>query len=172
VPEVDEFVTLFRSRGLRITPQRHQVFRVLAGNHSHPTAEAIWAAVRQEQPAISLKTVYETLHELARLGAVRRLDLDPGASRFDPNISAHHHFLCRACGRMADLDAPAGEVPLLSLPQGMGYEVDAAEVTFWGRCPECVAAGRRPSDGPGRRRHEAFDSDPASGQPRSARGTN
>jgi Fe2+ or Zn2+ uptake regulation protein len=170
VPDADDFVSLFRSHGLRITPQRHQVFRVLAGNHSHPTAEAVWAAVRREQPAISLKTVYETLHELVKLGAVRRLDLDPGASRFDPNVSTHHHFVCRTCGRMADLEAAAGPQP--SFPVAPGYEVESAEVTFWGRCPDCVAAGPGPSAARGGGvRSGDRGTHSTSGRPRSTRGT-
>jgi len=141
----EELVDLFRARGLRITPQRQEIFRVLAGNDAHPTAEAVWAAVRREQPGISLKTVYETLHELVELGEIQRVNLEPGASRFDPNVSAHHHLVCRTCGRMADVDFAAGESPRLRAPDDKGYAIEEAEIIYWGRCPECVAAASGPA---------------------------
>jgi Fur family transcriptional regulator, stress-responsive regulator len=145
--DVEELVDLFRSRGLRITPQRQQIFRVLGGSNDHPTAETVWAAVREEQPAISLKTVYETLHELVEIGEVQQVDLVAGASRFDPNVSAHHHLICRMCRRMVDIDSAVGEIPSLTAAEVSGYEIDEAEVVYWGRCPECVAAsGGSPVD--------------------------
>ena len=138
--DVEDLVGLFRARGLRITPQRQQIFRFLAGNGDHPTAEAVWAAVREEQPAISLKTVYETLHELVRVGVIQQVHLEPGASRFDPNVSPHHHLICQTCGRMIDVDCTLGDASCLRAAGDSGYEIDEAEVIYWGRCRECVAA--------------------------------
>ena len=140
VREIDELEDLFRSRGLRITPQRQQIFRVLARTSSHPTAEAVWLAVREEQPAISLKTVYETLHELVEIGEVQQVDLGPGASRFDTNVSGHHHLICRTCSRIDDVDLASADTPRLTAPNDSGYEIHEAEVIYWGRCPECLAA--------------------------------
>ena len=138
--DVEELVDLFRARGLRITAQRQQIFRVLAQKDNHPTAEAVWAAVREEQPAISLKTVYETLHELVEIGEIQQVNLEQGASRFDRNVSAHHHLICRVCSQMVDIDCAVGEGPCLTTPDDSGYEIDKAEVIYWGRCPECASA--------------------------------
>ena len=129
-------VDLLRARGLKVTPQRLAVHRVVRASVGHPDAEEVWAAVRLEQPTISLRTVYEVLHTLADLGEVRELDLATGSSRFDPTTSDHHHLVCAGCGAVADvfLDGPPAEVPA---GQRQGFTVHAHEVTFRGLCSTC-----------------------------------
>ena len=112
-----EMVEVFRANGRKVTAQRQCIFRVLYGDVTHPTAEAVHQAARRQMETISLKTVYQTLHELASLGEIAMLDLGTGTARFDPNVAtAHHHLVCRACGKVRDLHAdfsalrvPAGE---------------------------------------------------------------
>ena len=70
-----ELTELFREQGLKITPQRVSIFKVLHENGEHPTAEAVYDAVRGEMPSISLRTVYQTLNDLASMGEVGQLDL-------------------------------------------------------------------------------------------------
>jgi Fe2+ or Zn2+ uptake regulation protein len=116
---------------------------------THPTAEDVYATVVAELPTISLKTVYQTLHELAELGELLTLDVGTGAARFDPNVeTAHHHLVCRSCGKVRDVDLA---IDGLSLPQELaqGYAVHRAEVVFRGLCDRC-----RPET-PGRRRAAA-----------------
>ena len=79
-----ELTDLFRARGLKVTPQRQCIFRVLHGNGVHPTAEAVYAAAKDEMPVLSLKTVYQTLNDLAAMGEIQLLDLGTGSARFDP----------------------------------------------------------------------------------------
>jgi Fe2+ or Zn2+ uptake regulation protein len=132
-----ELTELFRSSGRKVTSQRQCVFRVLEGNVSHPSAEAVYEVARSEMETISLKTVYQTLHELVELGEVAALDLGTGTVRFDPNVgSSHHHLVCRACGRVRDVsvDLPTGLAPF---GDDHGYEVQSAEVVFRGRCEAC-----------------------------------
>jgi Fe2+ or Zn2+ uptake regulation protein len=131
---------LFRTRGLKVTPQRQCIFRVLYGNATHPTAEAVYAAASAEMPTMSLKTVYQTLNDLASMGEIVLLDLGTGSGRFDPNVeAAHHHLVCVECGKVRDLFADFGP---LAVPPDLrqGFAVGAAEVVFRGRCAECVAA--------------------------------
>jgi Fe2+ or Zn2+ uptake regulation protein len=130
-------VELFRTRGLRITPQRQEIFRNLAGVNRHTTAEAVWDEVRAHLPAISLKTVYETLHELVELGELQRIDIGGGAARFDTNAVQHHHLVCDRCGAIRDLHA---DYSSLAIPHGesQGFEVTNAEVIFRGLCGECA----------------------------------
>ena len=62
-------------------------------------------------PNVSLKTVYQTLHDLAELGEISALDLGTGSARFDPNVeSSHHHLVCRSCGKVRDVDADFPEL--------------------------------------------------------------
>ncbi len=135
----DQLTAVFRARGRKVTAQRQCIFRVLQGDVSHPTAEAVYEAARAEMETISLKTVYQTLHELAALGEVAALDLGTGTARFDPNVgTVHHHLVCRSCGRVRDLHA---DFTGLQVPEGAGdgYEVGDAEVVFRGLCADCVA---------------------------------
>src|SRR5215475_11966344 len=100
----DELTELFRAHGLRVTPQRQAIFRLLEGDDAHPTVDALYDRARAEMPTISLKTVYQTVHDLEALGEVNVLDLGTGSVRVDPNVEdAHHHLVCTTCGRVRDL---------------------------------------------------------------------
>jgi Fur family transcriptional regulator, stress-responsive regulator len=139
----DELTELFRATGRKVTAQRQCIFRALQGNETHPSAEAVHAEASRQMETISLKTVYQTLHDLAELGEIASLDVGTGMTRFDPNVDhPHHHLVCRNCGRMRDLVA---DFPDLEIPKGadLGFNVGSAEIVFRGLCPECQAAGRR-----------------------------
>ena len=100
---VAELTDLFRDRGLRVTPQRQAIFGLLQDDASHPTVEALYDRARVDMPTISLKTVYQTVHDLEALGELHVLDLGTGSLRVDPNVEDdHHHLVCTACGRVRD----------------------------------------------------------------------
>ncbi len=137
---------LFRAHGRKITAQRQCIFRALAGDVTHPTAERVYEQVRLEMPNVSLKTVYQTLNDLAAVGAIAVLDVGTGSARFDPNVeTTHHHLVCRSCGKVRDL---AADVPALSVSRraAQGFAVDRAEVVFRGLCDQC-RTGRRARSG-------------------------
>lgn len=133
----EELAALFRDRGLRVTPQRQAIFRMLSGNGGHPTVEALYDAAVSEMPTISLKTVYQTVHDLEAMGEVSLLDLGTGSVRVDPNVEhAHHHLICTGCGKVRD--API-ELPDLRVPARLrhGFSVSSVEVNFRGLCDDC-----------------------------------
>ncbi len=99
----DELTEAFRRQGLKVTPQRQCIFRALHRNPAHPSAEAVYEAVRAEMPTISLRTVYQTLNDLAAMGELRQLTLGTGSARFDPNGEAHQHLVCDGCGKVVDV---------------------------------------------------------------------
>jgi Fe2+ or Zn2+ uptake regulation protein len=134
---VDEISARFRAHGLRVTPQREAIFRLLEGNQSHPTVDSLYDAVREEIPSISLKTVYQTVHDLDALGEVELLDLGTGSVRVDPNVeSRHHHLVCTVCGRVRDLSVGFDG---LSVPPRYrrDFTVDSVEVIVRGTCDGC-----------------------------------
>ena len=140
VKTADELTRLFRSKGRKVTPQRQCIFRALQGDVTHPTADIVYARARKEMETISLKTVYQTLHDLAELGEINSLDVGTGMTRFDPNVDdPHHHLVCRGCGSVRDL---LTDFPELQIPEGadLGFEVGSAEIVFRGLCPECQSA--------------------------------
>lgn len=133
-----ELTELFREQGLKVTPQRQCIFRALDGNAEHPTAEAIYERVTAEMPTVSLRTVYQTLNDLAAMGEITQIDLGTGSSRFDPNLDDHQHLVCDGCGTVIDV---AADFAPIRLPQGSahGFAVSRTEIVFRGRCPDCRA---------------------------------
>ena len=131
----DALTDLFRGQGLKVTPQRQCIFRALHGNDRHPTAESIYDVVSAEMPTISLRTVYQTLNDLAAMGEINSIDLGTGSTRFDPNLDDHHHLVCDSCGTVVDVDVPASD---LGLPApSHGFSVSRTEIVFRGRCARC-----------------------------------
>jgi len=139
VKSPSELTDLFRARGLKVTPQRQCIFRVLHGNEVHPTAEAVYAAASERMPTMSLKTVYSTLNDLAAMGELQLLDLGTGATRFDPNVDRHHHLVCTGCGKVRDLYADYSSLHVPAA-QRRGFKVGTAEVVFRGLCDDCRAS--------------------------------
>ena len=139
----DELVADFRARGLKITPQRLAVFRALHATHDHPTAEAVHATIVEDMPSVSLRTVYQVLHDLSAMGVINAIDLGTGSLRFDPTPVEHHHLVCRACGAVRDvfLDDVDIEVPTA---QAAGFRLDRPEITFRGLCPDCSESTQTP----------------------------
>lgn len=126
----------FRSRGLKVTPQRQLIFRLLESNTTHPTAEALFAVASAQMPGISLRTVYQTLNDLAEMGELQMLDLGTGAARFDPNLDDHHHLVCEICAEIRDVHVPGAD-RLTPTGGTQGFAVTAAQVVFRGRCAQC-----------------------------------
>jgi Fe2+ or Zn2+ uptake regulation protein len=150
VKSPDELTEAFRHRGLKVTPQRQAVFRALHRNPGHPTAEAVFDDVRVEMPTISLRTVYQTLNDLAAMGELRQLSFGPGSARFDPNGDDHHHLVCERCGKVIDVyaDTSAVQVPA----EHHGFTVTTTQVVFRGTCADCAtspdASGEDPTHQP------------------------
>ncbi|MCU1352298.1 MAG: transcription regulator Fur family [Acidimicrobiales bacterium] len=146
-----ELTDLFRAQGLKVTPQRQAIFRVLHESAVHPTAEAVHAEVTGELPMVSLRTVYQTLNDLAAMGELVQLDLGTGSARFDPTLTPHHHLVCDGCGRVTDVEA---EFPGVAVPAHVepGFTVSTTQIVFRGRCDACanepagVGAHRPPAD--------------------------
>jgi Fur family ferric uptake transcriptional regulator len=107
----------------------------------HSTAADVDTAVRAEIGAISLQAVYDALGTLTDKGIIRRIQPAGSPARYEGRVGDnHHHLICRTCGRMVDADCAVGYAPCLTAPADSDYEIDEAEVIYWGRCPDCAAA--------------------------------
>jgi Fur family ferric uptake transcriptional regulator len=136
---------LLRQRGIQVTAQRLAVLRAVAGQ-PHAAAEAVAESVRAEIGAISLQSVYDCLGVLVAEGLVRRIQPSGSPARFETRVGDnHHHLICRICGRLVDVDCAVGSAPCLAAADESGYEIDEAEVVYWGRCPDCQAKSRKSS---------------------------
>jgi len=147
VPTTSEFERLLRGVGLRVTRPR---VAVLAAVHDHPHAEtdSIIGVVRADLGEVSHQAVYDVLRALTAAGLVRRIQPMGSVARYEARVSDnHHHVVCRSCGAIADVDCAVGYTPCLTAVDDSGYEIGEAEVIYWGRCPECVAATSAASTG-------------------------
>jgi Fur family peroxide stress response transcriptional regulator len=119
--------------GLRSTRQREVVFRVLLSKRDHPTADEVFARVRDEMITISLATVYNCLETLVNCGLVRAVNYEREPTRFCPNLSEHAHFQDRKTGRVYDVDLPQEVMEKLREILPDGYEADSIELYFHGK---------------------------------------
>ena len=130
---------VLRQRGIQITAQRLAVLRAVS-RQPHITAEAVAQMARSEIGAISLQSVYDALAVLVAEGLIRRIQPAGSPARFEDRVGDnHHHLICRICGRVVDIDCAIGAAPCLEALDHKGYEIDEAEVAYWGRCPDCLA---------------------------------
>jgi Fur family transcriptional regulator, stress-responsive regulator len=142
---------LLRQRGIQVTAQRLAVLRAVS-SEPHITADAVAEAVRGEIGAISLQSVYDALSVLVTEGLIRRIQPAGSPARFEDRVGDnHHHLICRVCGRVMDVDCAIGKAPCLTAHDDNGYQIDEAEVAYWGRCPDCQGKSRVASRS-GRRR--------------------
>lgn len=133
---------LLRLQGVQVTAQRLAVLRAVS-EVPHSTAADVAAVVRTEIGAVSLQAVYDALATLVDKGIIRRIQPAGSPARYEDRVDDnHHHLICRTCGRMVDVDCAVGETPCLTAGDTAGYEIDEAEVIYWGRCPDCVARSR------------------------------
>jgi Fe2+ or Zn2+ uptake regulation protein len=129
-----------RGAGLRVTAVRVALLEAVR-HGDHLGVEALAAGVRERVGHVSLQAVYEALNALAATGLVRRIQPAGSPARFEGRIGDnHHHVICRVCGAVADVDCAVGDAPCLTASDDHGFEIDEAEVIYWGLCPDCSTA--------------------------------
>jgi len=129
---------LLRQHGIQVTAQRLAVLRAVA-RQPHITADGVAEVVRAEIGAISRQSVYDALGLLAEKGLLRRIQPVGSPARFEDRVGDnHHHLICRICGRVVDVDCAVGSAPCLTAADDQGFEIEEAEVAYWGRCPDCL----------------------------------
>ena len=128
---------LLRQNGLQVTAQRLAVMRAVSVR-PHGTADDVAEVVRDEIGAISRQAVYDALGILSENGLIRRIQPAGSSARYEDRVGDnHHHLVCRSCGAMFDIDCAVGYTPCLTADDDHGFEIDEAEVIYWGRCPSC-----------------------------------
>jgi len=125
------------TRGLRITPQRDVLLRVLSETHGHPTADDLVKQVRAVLPSVSHATVYRNVQELVQAGLVGTLKRGSGAVQFEVNPDEHHHFVCRQCGRVWDVYLEQVGFRVSRKSPLKGFTIDRRELQLHGLCDAC-----------------------------------
>ncbi|TVM03736.1 MAG: transcriptional repressor [Candidatus Brocadia sp. WS118] len=134
---IEKLTKKLRSHGMKITPQRLMIFKVLENNTSHPSAENVYKKVKRIYPSVSFTTIYKTLETLRKLGEVKEFTIDDDRKHYDPNTSIHHHVICSTCKRILDVFEDFS--PHVKLPDSLekDYAVSGFQIFFHGICKEC-----------------------------------
>jgi Fur family ferric uptake transcriptional regulator len=141
VPTTSDIGARLRGAALRVTRPRVAVLSVLH-EHPHADTDSVIALVRRDFGAVSHQAVYDVLRALTDAGLVRRFQPAGSVARYEVRTGDnHHHLVCRSCGAIVDVDCAVDVAPCLTPSDHAGYEVDEAEVVYWGWCPACAAAG-------------------------------
>jgi Fur family ferric uptake transcriptional regulator len=131
---------LLRRHRVQVTAQRLAIMRAVS-SHPHATADQLTDDVRAVIGSISRQAVYDTLGVLVDKHLVRRIQPAGSPARFEDRVGDnHHHLICRGCGSTFDIDCAIGVVPCLTADDDHGFEIDEAEVIYWGHCPSCRTA--------------------------------
>jgi Fe2+ or Zn2+ uptake regulation protein len=131
---------MLREASLRVTRPRIAVLEAV-DLLPHADTDSILTAVRQALPEVSHQTVYDSLRTLTTSGLVRRIQPAGSVARYETRVGDnHHHVVCRSCGVVADVDCAVGETVCLAPSDDHGFQIDEAEVVYWGLCPDCRAA--------------------------------
>lgn len=130
---------LLRKHGVPVTAQRLAVLRAVV-SRSHSTAEGITECVRADIGTISRQAVYDALGMLTSKGLIRCIQPAGSAALYEDRVGDnHHHVICRSCGETADVDCSVGSAPCLTAADDSGFQIEEAEVIYWGTCPNCLA---------------------------------
>lgn len=121
------------SSGLRATPQREVVFNILLKKRDHPTADEVYARVRNEMPTISLATVYNCLETLVSCQLVRAVNFERGPTRYCPNLRPHAHFHDEDTGETYDVDLPPDLLNRVKKILPANYQASSVEIIFRGK---------------------------------------
>jgi Fe2+ or Zn2+ uptake regulation protein len=145
---MDAFQAKCRQKGLKITPQRVAVFKVLVESNEHPSAEVVFRQVRKTFPNISLDTVNRTLLMLNEIGAAFVVEGSGSPKRFDGNLQNHHHFMCVECRRIIDFTHESSDdikTPKTATEMGYSERIDRFKVLvlkktvyLQGICEKCL----------------------------------
>lgn len=129
-----------RDKKLKITPQRLEIFRELVFFDGHPSADEIFARIRERMPTMSVDTVYRTLAMLQQAGVLAKVEVLDDLGRFDMNLDPHHHFVCTRCHKVEDFYWP--DFDGMAIPEEVRQwgEINRPHVEVRGICRACLRA--------------------------------
>ncbi len=135
---VEKLKEVCHIKGMRVTPQRIEIFKEVAKSCSHPDVETIYEAVKDKMPNVSMDTVYRTLASLEELDMIFRVDNQLPKARFDADKTPHYHFICTQCNEVYDIFLePDEEISLLKNADKYG-KIKDINVQIRGICNKCL----------------------------------
>jgi len=132
---LEKYVEILKQNQLKITPQRLAVMKYLDENRTHPTADRIYTDLKEKNPSLSKTTVYNSLDTLQNHNIIQSITISPSELRYDFKKSMHHHFLCKRCGDIIDIEL---ECPNIQKTIDQGHKVEEVHGYFKGICKKCI----------------------------------
>lgn len=134
----EKYVKLLKEKQIKITPQRLEILKYLDEHRTHPTVDEIYSELKEKNPSLSKTTVYNSVETLNEHGIIQSLTISGSELRYDFKHDMHHHFLCKKCGEIIDIDV---ECPNLGKMLECGHEVEEVHGYFKGTCKKCMKKG-------------------------------
>lgn len=134
----EKYVKLLKEDSIKITPQRLEILRYLDNHRTHPTVEEIFSELKEKNPSLSKTTVYNSVELLKKHGLIQSITISISETRYDFKNKMHHHFLCRKCGKIIDIDI---ECPNIERVRKEGFDVEEVHGYFKGICNKCRMKG-------------------------------
>jgi Fur family ferric uptake transcriptional regulator len=126
-----------QKKTIKYTNQRIEILNFLKDNLNHPNVEEVYEGVRKKLTRISKATVYQNLKILAENGLIKEVNIK-GVARFEPNLSPHHHIICRNCGKIIDFESKELTDFSLKLAKSLkDFSIDRTDTSFYGLCKKC-----------------------------------
>lgn len=139
---------ILREHGLRVTPQRELIFKVLQESRAHPSVELLFEKVKESYPALSLNTIYTTLDLFERKGLIKKFNVGANIFRYDADTRTHAHVICTECGRVDDINGTIADL-IKSIPGEVesrsSFAIKYGELNLFGVCPDCGGREKRDS---------------------------
>lgn len=130
----EKYVKILKDNALKVTSQRLEIMNYLDTHKTHPTADEIFSALKKMNPSLSRTTVYNSLEVLKKQGIIQTLTITGSQYRYDFETNMHHHFLCRQCKKIIDIDI---ECPNIDKVIQGGHKVEEVHGYFKGICRDC-----------------------------------
>jgi Fur family peroxide stress response transcriptional regulator len=140
--KMTDFENACKQAGLKITHQRLEVFRELAGSLDHPSAETLFKRLQKKLPTISLDTVYRTLGTFEQHDLIIRVDTVESQARFEAEMGIHHHIICKKCGKISDFQWDSFDEKELPQDVIQWGSVGKRQATLYGICSVCQGNGK------------------------------
>ena len=131
----EKYVDILKKKSIKITPQRLEILKYLDENRNHPTADEIYKNLKENNPSLSKTTVYNSLEILNKYNIIHTISITGLESRYDIVNKMHHHFMCKSCGRIIDIEI---ECPNIKKTLENGHKIEEVHGYFKGKCKECI----------------------------------
>lgn len=122
---------------MKYSKQRNMILKTVSENPIHPNADQVYSQIKEQNPTISLGTVYRNLNLLSEIGLLRRISVPNGSDRFDGRLDRHFHIICENCGKVTDVENNLELDIETYVESKSGYKVKEIDVVMFGLCPDC-----------------------------------